>query len=489
MARLKRSKTLKERPRLVLRFAVWTLVAFLAAGTLVSFEAVRQVRQRAEALATFHATFVADAVLSPMLNRVDLTQPLTGPTVAALDDIVKNEVLKDGRDVRVKIWNPNGTVIYSDATELIGMRFPEEAGELGEVMDGHISSGVTDLEEEENFLDRSLATKLYQTYVPLHDASRRTVAVAEVYQRYSAIDGDVKGLIRTLSIVFGGSLLFLYAALLPIALNASRTLRDRNATLSEQTGQLSALLAREQETVAELRRLDRMKDDFVSAASHELRTPLTAIIGTLQTLERPEIAASPDTRDELLSVARHRAERLYRLVRNLLRSAHLEGDDEELTIEEVDVGQVLVAAIRDLPDVEGRVRADIIGVPQIRTDRQRLEDVLSNLVDNALKFSPTGSVVEVSARVDSDRLVMEVGDHGIGIEPKDLETVFDRFHQIDRGATRRFGGLGMGLHLVQELTNELGGTITVQSRVGLGTVFTLSIPFERTRAQVAGKVG
>jgi signal transduction histidine kinase len=91
--------------------------------------------------------------------------------------------------------------------------------------------------------------------------------------------------------------------------------------------------------------------------------------------------------------------------------------------------------------------------------------------------------------VNSDRLVIEVGDHGIGIEPEDLGAVFDRFHQIDRGATRRFGGLGMGLHLVQELTNELGGTIKVQSRVGLGTVFTLSIPLERTPAQVAGTVG
>ena len=80
---------------------------------------------------------------------------------------------------------------------------------------------------------------------------------------------------------------------------------------------------------------------------------------------------------------------------------------------------------------------------------------------------------------------MEVGDHGIGIRPEDLDSVFDRFHQIDRGATRRFGGLGLGLHLVQELTEELGGTIKVQSRVGLGTVFTLSIPFERTAA-VAG---
>jgi signal transduction histidine kinase len=489
MARLQRSRIPKERPRLVLRFVVWTLVAFLAAGILVSFEAVREVRLRAEELATFHATFVANAVLAPMLRGVDVTKPITGATLETVDATVKNQILDDGRDVRVKIWNPNGTVIYSDATELIGMRFPEEAGELGEVMDGHISSGVTDLKEEENFVERRTAAKLFQTYVPLRDAAGRPVAVAEVYQRYAVIDGDVKGLIRTLSLVFGGGLVLLYAALLPIALSASRTLRDRNTTLSEQTEQLSALLAREQETVAELRRLDRMKDDFVSAASHELRTPLTAIIGTLQTLERPEIAASPTTRDELLSVARHRAERLYRLVRNLLRSAHLEGDDEVPTIEDVDVGQVLVAAIRDLPDVEGRVRADIIGVPQIRTDRQRLEDILSNLVENALKFSPSDSLVEVSGRVNSERLVIEVGDHGIGIEPEDLGAVFDRFHQIDRGATRRFGGLGMGLHLVQELTNDLGGTIKVQSRVGLGTVFTLSIPFERTPAQVAGKVG
>src|ERR1700675_3335958 len=161
MARSKRSKTPKERPRLVLRFAVWTLVAFLAAGTLVSLEAVRQVRWRAEKSARGHAVFVASALLSPILQGVDLTQPISGPVLATLDRTVGGRILTDATDVRVKIWNPNGTVIYSDAHGLIGLRFPDESGELGEVMDGHISSGVTDLGAKENFLDRSLAPKLF----------------------------------------------------------------------------------------------------------------------------------------------------------------------------------------------------------------------------------------------------------------------------------------------------------------------------------------
>jgi signal transduction histidine kinase len=462
----------------VLVFALWSLAAFVMVGTLITFEAVKQARSRAEELATLHASFVVGAVLTPALRGEDLSGPLPAATISALDSVVQGQILSDGRDVRVKIWNANGTVVYSDQHALIGRSFPDEAASLGQVMQGHVSSGVSDLADAENLFERRLAAKLFQTYVPLVDAGGHAFAVAEVYQRYSVIDGDVRGLVRMLSIVFGGGLLFLYAALLPIALSASRTLRERNAKLGEQTAQLGALLEREQETVAELRELDRMKDDFVAAASHELRTPLTAIIGALRTLEQPALAEDRLTQEELISAARQRAELLFRLVRNLLRGAHLEDAAGELNVRDVDLMAILETVIHDFPDGPARVRAEIQDCGRIRTDGGRLGDIVSNLIDNALKFSPSGSPVSITARLDADVLVLEVRDEGIGIEPAHIGSVFERFHQIDQSATRPFGGLGLGLHLVKEMATEMGGRVSVSSVVGRGSVFTVSIPLE-----------
>lgn len=461
----------------MLVFALWSLAAFVMVGTLITFEAVRQARSRAEELATLHASFVV-AVLTPGLQGVDLSGSLPAATIDALDSVVQGQILSDGRDVRVKIWNPNGTVVYSDQHALIGRSFPDEATGLGLVMEGHVSSGVSDLAEAENVFERTLAPKLFQTYVPLVDASGHAFAVAEVYQRYSVIDGDVRGLVRTLSIVFGGGLLFLYAALLPIALSASRTLRERNAKLGEQAAQLGELLEREQQTVAELRELDRMKDDFVAAASHELRTPLTAIIGALRTLEQPALAGDRLTQDELISAARQRAELLFRLVRNLLRGAHLEDAAGELNVQDVDLRTLLESVIHDFPDGPARVRADIEDLGTIRTDGRRLGDILSNLIDNALKFSSADSPVFLTARLDADTLVLDVRDEGIGIEPEHLGSVFERFHQVDQSATRSFGGLGLGLHLVKEMATEMGGRVSVSSALGRGSVFTVSVPLE-----------
>jgi signal transduction histidine kinase len=469
-----------ERPGLVLRFAVASLVAFLIVGAVVGMLAVRQVRGRAEEVADFHARFIASAVLGPILRETDLTRPVTGEPLERVDAIMHSQVLTDGRDVRVKVWRPDGTVVYSDEPDLIGRRFPEEASELEEVMAGETVSGVTDLEADENVFERSLAQRLYQTYVPILDEEGHPIAVAEVYQRYAVIQEDVSRLVRTLAVVFVAGLLLLYGALLPIAVRASRTLRARNVRLREQAAQLEVLLAREQETVVELRRLGRMKDDLVAAASHELRSPLTAIIGSLRTLERPDVQEDPRVRGELVAAARLQAERLFRLVRNLLRGAHLQDGDGAVSSEEVDPAQVIANAVRDLPDAATRVRVDAASLPAVRTDPQRLEEIVANLVENALKFSPPDAPVKVDVRVDRSTLVIEVRDHGIGISPEEVDVIFERFHQADQSATRRFGGLGLGLYLVREMTAELQGTVSVAPADGGGSIFSVSIPVGRS---------
>jgi signal transduction histidine kinase len=147
-----------------------------------------------------------------------------------------------------------------------------------------------------------------------------------------------------------------------------------------------------------------------------------------------------------------------------------------MTFEEADLARLIADAVADLPRALGRVQVVAPSLPRIRTDPQRLAEIVSNLVENALKFSPADTPVTVEVRVDGSTLVLEVRDHGIGVSPEDLDRIFERFHQVDQSATRQVGGLGLGLHLVREMATDLGGTVSVAPAEGGGSVFTVSFP-------------
>jgi signal transduction histidine kinase len=257
---------------------------------------------------------------------------------------------------------------------------------------------------------------------------------------------------------------------------ATRTLRRQNAQLADQADQLGVLLAREQDTVAELRELDRLKSDFAAAASHELRTPLTTIRGFAELLTSRTPSDDPGTRDAVEAIARQTAH-LQRLVGNLLREAQLEHGSPEAKGEPTAVPAVLGEVRDGFPGSVGRIELRVEeGMPTLALDPVTLHEIVANLVDNALKYSTPGAPVEVAARITDGTLVIRVRDEGAGIPPGDLPRIFDRFTQIDQSSTRAHGGVGLGLHLVRELTRRLGGEVAVDSVLGRGTTFTVTIP-------------
>ena len=466
---------------LVGRFVAGAVAALVVTGLGVALLTVRTVVTRAEQVASFHAAFVADAVLAPALRGLPLDQPLSGRALHSVDSVVRNRILGDGRDVRVKIWSRDGTVLYSDYTPLIGRIFPEERSELAEVFEGGTESGISDLSDGENVGERRIAEKLFQTYVPLRlHPDGPIVAAAEVYQDYSVIQGDVDRLVRTLSLVFAGGLGILFALLLPIALRASHALREQNKRLREQGDQLRVLLAREQQTVVELRELNQRKSDFVAAASHELRTPLTAIMGYVRTLRRPEMANDAAVREEFLAHIDQQSARLFRSIKGLLTAARLEeARPAALELSLVDLRSITLEAAEELR-LDGRCRIDVPSdLAPVRTDRDRLRDIIVELMDNAIKYSPDGAPIETSARLEGGRVVLTVRDHGVGIDPETSEHIFDRFFQGDQSATRAYGGLGLGLHIVRGLVDELDGTVSVESEPGAGSAFTVELPARR----------
>jgi signal transduction histidine kinase len=254
-------------------------------------------------------------------------------------------------------------------------------------------------------------------------------------------------------------------------------LAERNALLAEQAARLEQLLEQEHATVDELRELNRMKGEFVAVVSHELRTPVTALIGYAKTLRQPEFAEDSGMRGEFLERMERQGDRLLRLVENLLTAAKLESNQLSVSIGRVLFEDLCREVVEGLASEAGRIELDVPDdLPVLHTDRQLLGRVLSNLLDNALKYSPDGSPCVLGARPEGDGVAFWVSDRGIGISAEQLGRIFDRFYQVDSSTTRRFRGAGLGLSMVRDLLAHLGGTIDVESEPGAGSTFRVRLP-------------
>jgi signal transduction histidine kinase len=474
-------RTRKFRLGLVARFALASLAVFVLIAVVLSFVASKQMIRRAEASAQYHAEFVTDNMLRYALDEANLPggmdHPITGKPYKRLDQLVTKRIL-ESPVLRVKLWSLDGTVIFSDDPRLVGRRFPGEP-DL-EARRGETVSEVSDLGEAENVFERHLAKRLFSSYVPLYLNGRhggRPDAVAEVYQDYASIQSQAASFFKTQLASFGIALFVLYVALLPIVMSAGRALRRQNEQLESQARRLEDLLAREQQTVAELRRLNKMQSDFAAVASHELRTPLTAILGYVKTLRRPEFETDPVARAEFLAAIERQGDRLFRLITNLLTAAQVEHHDGSLEVSEFDLRALAEEVAEAFHTSNGRIQFRFPEtLPFLESDRVMVGEVMANLVDNALKYSSEQTPVVVEASADGTSMRILVRDSGVGVSAEQQERIFERFYQADQSATRRFGGVGLGLHLVRELIGWLGGEIDLDSRPGAGSTFTVTLP-------------
>jgi signal transduction histidine kinase len=254
-------------------------------------------------------------------------------------------------------------------------------------------------------------------------------------------------------------------------------LADQNELLAEQAERLEQLLEKEHATVDELRELNRMKGEFVAVVSHELRTPVTALIGYAKTLRQTEFAEDPSVRTEFLERMERQGERLLRLVENLLTTAKLESDELPISLGRVLFEDLCREVVEGLATESIRIKVDVpTNLPVLHTDRQLVGRIMSNLLDNALKYSPDGTPCELGARAEGNGVVFWVRDQGIGIDPAELTRIFDRFYQVDSSTTRKFRGAGLGLSMVRDLVGHLGGRIEVDSTPGAGSSFTVHLP-------------
>jgi signal transduction histidine kinase len=234
-----------------------------------------------------------------------------------------------------------------------------------------------------------------------------------------------------------------------------------------------------EETVDELRALDRMKSEFVSLVSHELRTPLTSIRGSLGLVVSDVVGPVPDEAREMLQIAVTNTDRLVRLINDILDLERMDSGRMGFDPHHFPIADVLEEAASNVAgnaDAAG-VRIDVAAVDgTVYCDCDRIVQALTNLLGNAVKFSPAGSVVDLEATHLDDHIELRVRDHGRGIPPDQIENVFERFSQVDSTDARELGGTGLGLAIVEQIARQHGGHVTVESTGGEGSTFTLVLP-------------
>lgn len=265
---------------------------------------------------------------------------------------------------------------------------------------------------------------------------------------------------------------------------------ERLVRLADQISlvvQAARLRASQEETLRRLRELDEMKSDFVAITSHELRTPLSAVRGFVNTMIRRLDELKPKEIREFLGIVDEQSARLVRLVEDLLVVSRIEAGKISFAPEVVATEMFLEEVVRGLGDGRGRVRVEVRpdAPREFVADPHRVSQVLTNLLQNALKFSPEAEPVVLAAETDGLGVSFAVVDRGVGIPSDELDRIFERFHQTDAASTRQAEGAGLGLYITRRLVEAMGGEIAVASEVGRGSTFTVTFPAVRAPASPA----
>jgi signal transduction histidine kinase len=269
-------------------------------------------------------------------------------------------------------------------------------------------------------------------------------------------------------------------------------MRSEPNAFSEEEVELVALLGRlvatavqnirsyeaERQTVEELRRLSALRADFVSLVSHELRSPMAAVIGAARTLQDRWRQLTPEQREAFLALIADETNRLASLIGDVLDTSRIDAGTFSYSFSDVDLGRLVedTVATASIGQDEVRIRAAVKGtVPPVRGDRERLRQIVVNLIDNAIKYSPGHDEVEVSVRPENGVVRIEVCDQGPGIPLDQQRRIFEKFGRADVPGSSK-PGTGLGLFIARSIAEAHGGTLDVRSGPGVGTTFMLTLP-------------
>ncbi len=333
--------------------------------------------------------------------------------------------------------------------------------------------------------------------VPVHDADRTVIGYIQVARLLDNYEIFNRVLSRALLIGLGAAVASLIVAAI-LTSSLFRPLEDiasvsrqitraddlsRRVPHSGRADEIGDLARAFNQTLERLERLFRTQQRFLADVSHELRTPLTSMRGNLDLMRHMR-----QYDEESMVVIQEEMERMSRLLGDLLLLARADSGGLPIRREVVELDNLLFDVHRQMDRIEKSVTLELIEVDQVRVmgDEDRLKQLLLNLVDNAIKYTPPGGKVQLSLDQDHGWAHLTVTDTGIGIPPEDLPHVFDRFYRVDKARTRAQGGSGLGLAIAKWVVQVHGGNIQVQSTVGQGTSFVVTLPALESPALESG---
>jgi two-component system phosphate regulon sensor histidine kinase PhoR len=419
-------------------------------------------------LSAFRDTVIAAAVLLLALLVIvaSLMARMTARGLASLNEVARR-------------------MTTGDLEARSGLEGDDELAALGRTLDKLARSLSSSLQELRGERDRMAGIlEGMQEGVLLLDAKRRIVILNPTLREMLLLPADAAGK-PLLEVVRNAELRDLFDAAarddepttreVEIGNIKPRRLLARIARMPGSARQVVAVFV----DVTEVRRLESMRRDFVANVSHELRTPVTSIRSAAETLI-DGAANDPAASQAFISIIDRNAQRLQSLVEDLLDLSRIEARGFRLSLEPIELrplfSQVLGLFRERASKKNVHIEERVVGeVPAVRGDRRALEHVMTNLIDNAVKYCGTDSHVRLSVSVSEDSVTISVADDGPGIDERHLPRIFERFYRVDPGRSRDVGGTGLGLSIVKHLVEAMGGHVSVDSKLGAGTTFSFTL--------------
>ena len=443
-----------ESIRGLIRFGLLALVPVVALGVVIAQELNADIQQRYLATGRTSATLIAHAGIQPLLNQQELVNGLTQDQIDQINQRLNGASLSE-QVRRIKVWNRAGTVVYSDNPALIGKTFAID-DDLREALEGVTSASVTDGHDEENSGD-DLPGPLIQVYAPILFSDNLAASGAfELYLPYAPVQAAIDSESHQLYLILGVGLALFYASMFPIVALADRWRRRAEATA------IANLATQE--------RLNHLKGQFLIRISHQFRTALVGIQGFSEVIRDSEGLDLEEVKSFATDI-HHDAERLDLAFGQMLALDDMEAGRVKLDLTQVEVNQLVKDAVQA---AHSQAPASVItftpdaSAPTVACDRGRVLQLLSILIDNAIRYSPASSQVDVSVARRAEQVEVTVTDHGPGMATGD--------GAMPAGATNGGGGTGLGLPIARQIARLHGGSIWINSNAGQGTQVHFTLP-------------
>ncbi|MFN8526310.1 MAG: HAMP domain-containing sensor histidine kinase [Chloroflexota bacterium] len=430
-------------------------------GLLLGWAVARELERSALWQEAESAADLVKLQLEGFLRADDFDGPPDPMRFAEIDRRVRENILHN-HIVRIKIWGAAGLVVYATDAGAVGQQYNIEEG-LDDALQGRLGTSISDLSKEENRDEQAGGQRLMEIYLPARVGGDRVVGAYELYHDLAVVEPRIAAMQRFLWVSLATALALLYLALFGVVRRASVRLRAQN----EELGKIEAR-----------REIDRLQTEFVSVVSHELRTPLTALVGFSELLMTRDVPEAK--RQEWTATLHSGTERLAKLVEDLLDVTRIEEGRLDLFLQPTSLQSAVEDALATFGACE---RSDRLvwrpgkWLPPVMADPDKLVQILTNLVSNAIKYSANRGEITVAAELVGSRVRLSVADHGLGLPAGELQRIFERFHRVRDQSRQDIQGTGLGLYITRHLVELQGGRIWAESRgLGRGSTFFVELP-------------